>query len=79
MGVLRLAKAYGDNRLTNACRRAGFFRSVSFRSIKSILEQKLDQRPWGEEIITSNIPQVVHENIRGQKYYSNKKEENKCI
>ena len=79
MGVLRLAKAYGDNRLTNACRRARFFRSVSFRSIKSILEQKLDLRPWGEEIITPNIPQVVHENIRGQEYYSNKTEENECI
>lgn len=79
MGILRLAKVYGVERLSAACRRAAFFHSVSFKSIRSILERKLDQRPWENEKnenSTSSPAQRNHENIRGAQYY-NKEEE--CI
>lgn len=79
MGVIRLAKVYGEKRLSAACRRASFFRSVSYRSIKSILEKKLDQQSWGEKKIKSQTSQIAHENIRGQQYYNRKEEENPCI
>lgn len=42
-GVIGLAQKYGAARLESACRRALFFDNVKYRSVKSILEQGLDQ------------------------------------
>jgi len=42
-GVIGLIRKYGPVRLENACRRALFFDNVKYRSVKSILEQGLDQ------------------------------------
>lgn len=42
-GVIGLAGRYGAARLESACRRALFFDNVKYRSVKSILEQGLDQ------------------------------------
>ena len=70
LGVLRLAKVYSPQRLECACQRAIYFNSVTFRSIKSILEQHLDKQAFLPLKTTPEAP-LVHENIRGAQYYIN--------
>lgn len=68
LGVLRFAKAFTPERLSAACRRAAFFKSVSYRSIKSILEKGLDKQFWGENP-EEEKSMIMHQNIRGNDYY----------
>jgi len=42
-GIIGLAKTYGAVRLETACQRALFFGNVRYRSIKTILNKRLDQ------------------------------------
>jgi transposase len=70
LGVLRLAKVHSPQRLESACQRALFFKSVSFRVIKSILEQHLDKQAF-LPLKTSPQAPLLHENIRGAQYYIN--------
>ena len=67
LGVLRLAKSYGDQRLENACKRAVAIGGTSYRSVESILKHNLDQKPLPDESTTSTP--VNHLNIRGAHYY----------
>ena len=67
LGILRLSKAYGAERLERACHRAVRARARSYRHIASILEKGLDATPLpGEE--PAPTP-VLHENLRGPDYY----------
>jgi transposase len=61
-GILRLAKAVGNERLEAACQRALAINSCSLKSIKSILDSGLDKRPLPEKPRQLTI---VHANIRG--------------
>ncbi len=70
LGVLRLAKVFSSPRLECACQRAIYFKSVTFRSIKSILEQHLDKQAFLPLKTTPEAP-LLHENIRGAQYYIN--------
>jgi transposase len=70
MGVLRLTKVHSPQRLECACQRALYFKSVTFRSIKSILEQHLDKQAFLPLKTTPEVP-LLHENIRGAQYYIN--------
>ena len=45
LGILRLAKSYGDARLEAAARRALAIGANSYRSIESILNHRLDEHP----------------------------------
>lgn len=67
LGILRLAKSYGDGRLEAACQRAHALQAYSYKSIASILKNNLDQRPLPEP--TSPPPPLTHPNIRGAHYY----------
>ena len=49
-GIIGLSKKYGAVRLENACRRALFFDNPRYRTVKSILEQGLDQNPLPESV-----------------------------
>jgi hypothetical protein len=49
-GIIGLSKKYGALRLENACRRALFFDNPRYRTVKSILEQGLDQNPLPEAV-----------------------------
>jgi hypothetical protein len=71
MGILRFAKVYSKERVENACKRALYFKSTSYRSIKSILEQKLDKEPLEENCSENTMNSVLHSNIRGARYYTN--------
>jgi hypothetical protein len=42
-GIIGLTKKYGTARLERACSRALFFENPRYRTVKSILEQGLDQ------------------------------------
>jgi transposase len=66
MGIISLGKRFGKDRLEAACERALFIRGVSYTSIKSILQNNLDQKPLPkqQELLT-----VTHDNIRGTDYY----------
>lgn len=67
LGLMRLGKEYGPERLEAACARALATKTVSFKSIESILKRGLDQRP-----LPGKPPEAVpveHDNIRGAEYY----------
>ena len=67
MGIISLGKRFTKERLEAACERALSIKGISYKSIKSILENNLDQKtiPRQPELIA-----VSHENIRGTDYYS---------
>jgi len=71
LGLLNLAKRYGDTRLEAACRRALAIGSPQRKSIKSILEAKLDQHPdlfpASANTVSTRVPQ--HSNVRGAAYF----------
>ena len=67
LGIIRLGKAVGNNRLEAACRRALHFHTCSYASIKSILDKQLDAQPLELEL---PLPSPAHENLRGGPYYS---------
>jgi transposase len=67
LGILRLAKDFGDARLEAACRRALSIGAASYRSVESILKHNLDQKPLPDQ--PDNDTSVEHGNIRGAQYY----------
>jgi transposase len=67
LGIIRLGKGVGPERLEAACARALRFGTCSYRSIKSILENGLDRQNCEPEL-PLNSP--AHENVRGQTYYA---------
>ena len=69
LGVMRLGKKYGAERLEAACYRAVSVGSYSYRSIKSILQRGLDTQPLPEKPKTASSP-IEHDNVRGPDYYN---------
>ena len=67
LGLMRLGKEHGPGRLEAACTRALATKTVSFKSIESILKRKLDKRPLPKK--QPEKPPVEHDNIRGPEYY----------
>ncbi len=65
VGILNLGKKDGKERLDKACGRALYFQHYSYRGIKSILDNKLEDMQ--EEELIQKLP--VHENIRGSDYF----------
>lgn len=67
LGILRLGKVYGSERLEAACRRALTLGSYRYKSIESILKHRLDEKPLEEQQELA-LPDS-HDNIRGPSYY----------
>jgi len=67
LGIMRLGKSYGDERLEAACQRALTLGACSYKSIESILKNGLDRRPVPEQPAATAAPR--HANIRGPQYY----------
>ena len=66
VGILRLAKTYGRERLEAACSRALEIGARSYGSVNSILKNNLDrQRP----AMPADGPAIAHDNIRGPTYF----------
>jgi transposase len=66
LGILRLAKAYGQDRLEAACQRAVRIQAVTYRSIASILKHGLDRQTATP--VQASLP-MDHANVRGPDYY----------
>src|SRR6266545_4978918 len=69
LGILRLGKQYGKERLEAACARAFSVRARSYRHVESILKNNLDRIPLPAKAPAAGPP-VDHENIRGGDYYN---------
>jgi len=67
LGIMRLGKRYGDERLEAACQRALTLGACSYKSIESILKHGLDRSPVPEQPGATVRPR--HPNIRGPQYY----------
>lgn len=67
LGILRLAKSYGAERLEAACGRALALGALSYRSLESILRRGLDRQPPPAR--PDATPAIAHQNVRGPKYY----------
>jgi transposase len=68
LGIMRLGKSYGTERLDAACRRALTIGACSYKSIESILKNGLDRTPLPASLPATTAPH--HANIRGPEYYS---------
>lgn len=71
LGIIRLGKSYGTDRLEAACNRALHIGAYNFKSIQSILENKLDQSPLPSSLtdIEGKGITASHEYIRGKDYF----------
>lgn len=68
LGLTRLGKEYSEERLEAACARALALHTPKYQSVKSILQNGLDQAPLTAP--TPPEPAVMHENVRGAAYYA---------
>lgn len=67
LGIMRLGKRYGSERLEAACRRALTIGACSYKSLESILKQGLETHPLP---VKPHSPLIrEHANIRGPQYY----------
>jgi transposase len=73
LGILRLAKGHGNERLEAACGRAAQLGSDSYRTIHNILATGVDRLPFDEPVTARPIPK--HDNVRGADFYD---KENPC-
>jgi transposase len=71
LGILRLEKQYGPERLEAACRRAVRVHARSYRHVHSILKHGLDRIALDEanEEAEPRLP-LEHDNVRGGDYYN---------
>lgn len=67
LGILGLARTYGEARLEAACYRALVINARTMTSVKSILQNRLEDRPLE---VPADSPPIEHDNIRGAKYFN---------
>ena len=68
LGILRLLRSYGRERLEAACARGLEIGARSYGSVQSILQHGLDRQPPSTASRTGDLP-LLHPNIRGSGYY----------
>jgi len=66
IGIIRLARSYGRDRLEAACARALEIGARSYTSVSSILKNNLDRR---RPASAADGPAITHPNIRGPGYF----------
>ena len=69
LGIIRLGRRYGSERLEAACARALVIDAPTYRSVESILRHNLDGKPLPEPSPTLRLPRREHANVRGPAYY----------
>jgi transposase len=67
LGLMRLGRLHGADRLDAACARAERLRSYRFRTVEQILINQQDRLPLEEPVAAR--PALSHENVRGATYY----------
>jgi transposase len=68
LGIVRLVKPFGVERLEAAAARALEIGAKTYGSVKSILDNNLDRRPASTR--AADGPTIQHSNIRGPRYYN---------
>jgi transposase len=68
LGLFRLAKRYGNERVEAACARAIGVSARSYRHVESILKHGFDRAP-ALDTESRESGNIVHENLRGRDYY----------
>lgn len=68
LGIMRLGKTYGGQRLEAAAARAIACRACTYQSVRSILQRNLDQAPLQPP--PEATPTPAHDNLRGPRYYA---------
>ena len=68
LGIVRLAKSFGRERVEAACLRALEIGARSYGSVRSILDNKLDRQAGPKR--AADGPAILHANIRGPRYYN---------
>src|SRR6218665_8814 len=71
LGLQRLARQYGHERLEAACTRAMAIHSPIYRSVNPILASGTDRQPLPAQPTQTSLP--LHENVRGPDYYHSKR------
>ena len=70
LGIIQLHRAYGSQRLNNACKRALDTDACSYLRIKNILKNNMDRVPLQDEASQQIQPHIpFHSNIRGASAY----------
>lgn len=69
LGLMRLSRQFGPERLEAACARALLIRAPQYRSVKSILDTGLDRQSAAPTNTTEASALPAHENVRGPQYY----------
>ena len=68
LGIMRLGKSYGSERMEAAATRAVASHACTYQSVKSILERNLDSAPLVST--EPSAPTPTHQNLRGPSYYA---------
>jgi len=68
LGILKLSRKYGAERLEKACTRAVRVRARSYRHVATMLEKGLESTPLPSDDTGTTLP-LFHENLRGRDYY----------
>jgi hypothetical protein len=68
MGLKRLVKHYGGDRVSAACQRALSINGVSYTSVHSMLKNGLDRVPIVVDA-PAKVVHIQHANLRGPAYY----------
>ena len=67
LGIMRLLREYGAERLEAACRRAAKYRLYSYKAVANILKTGADKQDGSANAPAP--PPILHDNIRGPGYY----------
>jgi transposase len=67
LGIVRLLRPFGPDRLEAAATRAIEIGTLSYGSVRSILDNKLDRQAAHSR--PANGAPILHPNIRGARYY----------
>jgi transposase len=68
LGITRLVKSFGRERVEAACLRTLEIGARSYSSVRSILDNNLDRRATAKR--AADGPAILHANIRGPRYYN---------
>jgi transposase len=68
LGILRLVRSYGRDRVEAACARGLQIGARSYGSVPSILQHGLDRQSPAAAERNGELP-LLHPNIRGSRYY----------
>lgn len=67
LGIVRLVKGFGRDRVEAACSRALDIGARAYGSVRSILDNRLDQTPAPKPVRDDRM--IAHPNIGGSRYY----------